>query len=152
MNGSTDFGLSSSDWKVWIKLMILCRFAAPLLLLNLALTACSDGPATAAAPAPQDVSVVTLEASPRPYVRELPGRIAPTRIAEVRARVPGIVISRSFEQGSEVRAGEVLYHLDPAHYEVELNAAEAALAKTIAVLEQETKNAQRQETLVATRA
>jgi membrane fusion protein (multidrug efflux system) len=51
-----------------------------------------------------------------------------------------------------VRTGEVLYHLDPSHYEVELNAAEAALAKAVAVLDQETKNAQRQETLVATRA
>src|SRR5689334_17680074 len=96
-------------------------FAA--LFFTLGLAACTEGPAAPTATQTlQDVSVVTLEPSPRPNVRELPGRIAPTRIAEVRARVPGIVISRNFEQGSEVRVGDVLYHLDPAHYEVELNA------------------------------
>jgi membrane fusion protein (multidrug efflux system) len=127
-----------------------------LLLLTAGLTACSEGPAAPVVqgpvPTPQDVSVVTVQPSPRPYVRELPGRIAPTRIAEVRARVPGIVIARSFEQGSEVRAGDVLYRLDPAQYEVELNAAEAALNKAVAVFEQETRNAQRMETLAASRA
>lgn len=131
------------------------RIALPLAALLLSgLAACTEGPAAPAtqAASPQDVSVVTLEPSPRPYVRELPGRVAPTRIAEVRARVPGIVIARSFEQGSEVRAGEILYHIDPSHYEVELNAAEAALAKAVAILEQETRNAQRQETLAATKA
>ena len=61
-----------------------------------------------------------MEPATRPYLRELPGRIAPTRIAEVRARVPGIVMVRTFEQGSEVSAGDVLYQLDPAPYEVEL--------------------------------
>ena len=131
------------------------RLLLPLaaVFLTFGVAACTEGPAAPAAQtAPQDVSVVTLEPSPRPYVRELPGRIAPTRIADVRARVPGIVIARAFEQGSEVRTGELLYHLDPAQYEVELNAAEAALAKAVAVLDQETKNTQRQETLVATRA
>lgn len=132
------------------------RYAFPLAALAIsALAACSEGPATPSADAgsaPQAVGVVTLEASPRPNVRELPGRIAPTRMAEVRARVSGIVIARSFAHGSEVRVGEVLYHLDPAPYEVELGAAEAALARSAAVLEQETRNAQRMETLVATRA
>ena len=47
-----------------------------------------------------------------PIIRDLPGRIAPTRIAEVRARVSGIVMSRNFEQGSDVKAGDVLYQLD----------------------------------------
>jgi membrane fusion protein (multidrug efflux system) len=127
-----------------------------VVLLTAGLTACSEGPAApitqASAPALQDVSVVTVQPSPRPYVRELPGRIAPTRIAEVRARVPGIVIARAFQQGSEVRAGDVLYRLDPAQYEVELQAAEAALNKAVSVFEQETRNAQRMETLAASRA
>ena len=62
------------------------------------------------------------------------------------------MLSRAFEQGSKIRAGQVLYHIDPSHYEVELQAAEAALNKAVAVLEQETRNAQRMETLIATRA
>jgi membrane fusion protein (multidrug efflux system) len=138
--------------------MIERRRIMPLavVLLTAGLTACSEGPAApitqASAPALQDVSVVTVQPSPRPYVRELPGRIAPTRIAEVRARVPGIVIARAFQQGSEVRAGDVLYRLDPAQYEVELQAAEAALNKAVSVFEQETRNAQRMETLAASRA
>lgn len=131
----------------------LHRAAAPAaFLLSLALAACTEGPAAPVAADPQDVSVVVLEQAPRPYLRELPGRIAPTRIADVRARVPGIVKARTFEQGSEVKAGDILYRLDPAPYEVELQAAEAALAKAVAVMEQETRQAQRMETLVASRA
>jgi len=85
-------------------------------------------------------------------VRELPGRIAPTRIAEVRARVSGIVVSRNFEQGSEVKAGDVLYRLDAAPFEIELKSTEAALAKAKAVLQQETQNTRRMELLAPTKA
>jgi membrane fusion protein (multidrug efflux system) len=97
------------------------------------------------------VGVVTVVQSPRPHIRELPGRIAPTRIAEVRARVSGIVMSRSFEQGSAVKAGDVLYSLDPAPYKVELNAAEAAIRKAEAVLRHEESQAARIETLASTK-
>lgn len=91
---------------------------------------------------------MTVQPTARPYVRELPGRIAPTRIAEVRARVSGIVIERNFEQGSSVNAGDVLYRLDPAPFEVELQAAEAALAKANAVVDREVQQARRMETLL----
>lgn len=100
---------------------------------------------------PEQVGVVTLEQSPRPHVRELPGRIAPTRIAEVRARVSGIVLSRSFEQGSTVNAGDVLYSLDPAPYQVELQAAQAALKRAEAVVLHEERQSQRVETLALTK-
>jgi membrane fusion protein (multidrug efflux system) len=118
-------------------------------LLGLSLQACSEGPAAPAEPSPQEVSIVTMHPYSRPYVRELPGRIAPTRIAEVRARVSGIVIERNFEQGSNVHAGDVLYRLDPAPFEVELQAAEAALAKANAVAEQSAQQAMRMDTLIA---
>jgi membrane fusion protein (multidrug efflux system) len=94
-----------------------------------------------------DVSIVTMVPSPRQVVRELPGRTAPTRIAEVRARVSGIVLERAFRQGSEVKAGDVLYRIDPAPFEVELKVQEAALAKASALLEQAHQQAQRIETL-----
>ena len=55
-----------------------------------------------------DVSVVTVRPQPRAIVRELPGRVAPTRVSDVRPRVSGIVIERMFSQGSEVKAGDPL--------------------------------------------
>jgi membrane fusion protein (multidrug efflux system) len=113
----------------------------------------SKGRAVSAEPAsPQTVGVLKMVPATRPYLRELPGRIAPTRIAEVRARVPGVVMVRTFEQGSEVSGGDVLYSLDAAPYEVELSATSAALERAMAVLEQETRQAARMEALVATRA
>lgn len=118
-----------------------------------ALGGCSEGPAIAVpAEIPQEVSVLALEPAPRRVIRELPGRIAPTRIAEVRARVSGIVVSRKFEQGSEVRQGDVLYELDAKPFEIELKATEAALAKAQAVANQESQNAKRAEALWPSRA
>ena len=105
----------------------------------------------AAAPRPQ-VSVVTLQPSSRPYIRELPGRIAPTRVAEVRARVAGIVLERSFQQGADVKAGDVLYRIDPVRFQVELDAAEAALAKAQAVHDQAEQQAKRVEKLISGQA
>ena len=102
--------------------------------------------------APPQVSIVTLQPSPRPYIRELPGRIAPTRVAEVRARVAGIVLERTFQQGADVKAGDVLYRIDPVKFEVELVAAEAALAKAQAVHDQAEQQAKRMEKLISGQA
>jgi membrane fusion protein (multidrug efflux system) len=117
---------------------------------------CSEGPAAPQAKdaerAPLPVSVVSLTPAPLAVVRELPGRIAPTRIAQVRARVSGIVIRRNFEQGSEVREGDVLYEIDPRPFEIELRAAEAALAKARAAFDQESRNAARMQALAPKQA
>ncbi len=99
--------------------------------------------ASAAPPEPPEVSVVTVKPSPRAIVRELPGRIAPLRVAEVRPRVSGIIVGRSFQQGSQVKAGDALYQIDPKPFEVELLATEAALAKAEAVKEQAAQHARR---------
>src|SRR5262245_22361396 len=108
---------------------------AALACALIGLSAC-EKPQAEQSVAPAQVSVITLPPAPRPYIRELPGRIAPTRVAEVRARVAGIVLERSFQQGADVKAGDVLYRIDPVRFEVELKAAEAALAKAQAVLDQ----------------
>src|SRR4051794_3800564 len=109
--------------------------------------------ATAAAQVSEpDVSIVTVRPQPRAMVRELPGRIAPTRVSEVRPRVSGIVIERLFHQGSEVKAGDPLYRIDPRPFEVELLSNEAALARAKAVLEQPTQHARRVATLFSQRA
>src|ERR1700716_1776352 len=109
--------------------------------------------ATAAAqPSEPDVSVVTVKPQARAMVRELPGRIAPTRVSEVRPRVSGIVVQRLFNQGSEVKAGETLYKIDPRPFEVEVQSTEAALARARATLEQATQHANRIATLTSQRA
>ncbi|NEU11954.1 efflux RND transporter periplasmic adaptor subunit [Methylobacterium sp. BTF04] len=97
-----------------------------------ALSGC-DQKQQAAAPVPgpaPEVSIVTVREQPIPYVRDLPGRVAPLRIAEVRSRVSGLVVKRTFEQGSLVKEGDVLYKIDPAPFVVELQSAEAVLART----------------------
>jgi len=60
--------------------------------------------------------------------RELPGRIEPVRVAEVRARVAGLVLHRHFDEGADVNAGEVLFTIDPAPFKAALSRAEGALA------------------------
>ncbi|SMF35336.1 efflux RND transporter periplasmic adaptor subunit [Desulfovibrio gilichinskyi] len=60
---------------------------------------------------------------------ELPGRISARRIAQVRARVAGIVLSRDFKEGSHVEKGQPLFHIDPAQFNAALSLAKADLAK-----------------------
>ncbi len=60
------------------------------------------------------VQAVTVQPTPLALSSELPGRIEPVRVAEVRARVAGIVLRRHFEEGADVRAGQVLFQIDPA--------------------------------------
>ena len=124
--------------------------AAVAVLLASALSGCSQGPAAPESErttAAQEVGVIELQPSPLAVIRELPGRIAPTRIAEVRARVSGIIDRRNFEQGSDVKKGEVLYEIDAKPFQIELDAAEAALSKANAVLDQESQNEKRKEAL-----
>lgn len=117
------------------------------------LSGCNDqSVASAAPPEPPEVSTVTVKASPRAIVKELPGRIAPLRVADVRPRVSGIIVERLFEQGSEVKAGDALYQIDPKPFEVELQAAEAALAKADAAMHQAAQHAARIETLTKSQA
>jgi membrane fusion protein, multidrug efflux system len=114
------------------------------------LSSCGDPQSaqTSETKVPPQVAVVTVQPSPQPIVRELPGRIAPVRVAEIRARVAGIVMERLFRQGAEVKTGDILYRIDPARFEVELAAAEAALAKADAELDQAAGLAQRLEKLI----
>ncbi|MGY3585772.1 membrane fusion protein (multidrug efflux system) [Bradyrhizobium sp. USDA 4341] len=128
---------------------------ALMLAVTAPLLAGCDEPnsATAAVQAPEpDVSVVTVKQQARAMVRELPGRIAPTRVSEVRPRVSGIVVNRMFHQGSEVKTGDPLYQIDPRPFEVEVQSTEAALSRAKAVLEQTSLQARRIATLTNQRA
>jgi membrane fusion protein, multidrug efflux system len=114
-----------------------------------------DKPSQASAnaqPAVPDVSIVTVKPQSRAIVRELPGRIAPTRVSEVRPRVSGIVVERLFRQGSEVKAGDPLYRIDPRPFEVEVLSSNAALARAEAVHVQATQQARRISLLTSQRA
>jgi membrane fusion protein (multidrug efflux system) len=104
-----------------------------VLMLSTLLQACGEKSANAqgagGAPPPPEVAVVTVTAQDSAVTNELPGRVEATRVAQVRARVPGIVQKRMFQEGGEVKAGEVLYQIDPAQYEANLASAEASLAR-----------------------
>lgn len=95
------------------------------------------------------VDVVTVKARPLTLTAELPGRIEPVRVAEVRARVPGIVLSRHFQQGADVKAGDVLFNIDPAPLRAALARARAELARTDAALVDAQSVIRRYEPLVA---
>ncbi|MEE7477337.1 efflux transporter periplasmic adaptor subunit [Methylobacterium hispanicum] len=124
--------------------------AALLGAVLVSVSACNQRQAAAPVPAvAPEVGVVTVAPQPIPYVRDLPGRVAPMRIAEVRSRVSGLVVKRLFEQGSAVKEGDVLYKIDPAPYEVELMSAEATLANREAALVLANQQAERLETLLA---
>lgn len=126
--------------------------ATMLFGMALFLSACDEPVAATAVPPPPDVSVVTVKPTSKAIVRELPGRISPTRVADVRPRVSGIIVARLFEQGSTVRAGDPLYRIDPKPFEVELQANDAALAKAQAVLQQATQQYKRTSILITSKA
>ena len=107
--------------------------AAGATLAALLLAACGSDPKPAA-PAVPEVSVLTMRAANVPLSIELPGRTAPFLLAEVRARVDGIVQERRFVEGADVRKGQPLYLIDPAPYRTALASAEAQLQRAQATL------------------
>ena len=110
------------------------KHLALALLASLTLLACTQeqGPAAGGAqqqaPAPV-VSVIVTEAVDVPVVTELPGRTAASLVAEVRPQVTGIIERRAFEEGTEVKAGDLLYQIDPATYKAAFDSARASLAR-----------------------
>ena len=83
---------------------------------------------------PPEVSVVTIGTQRIALTTELPGRTTPFLVAEVRPQVGGLVMQRLFAEGADVKAGDVLYQIDPASYEVALSMARATLARAEAGL------------------
>ncbi|HEX5373996.1 MAG TPA: efflux RND transporter periplasmic adaptor subunit [Aquabacterium sp.] len=118
------------------------------------LAACSDGQTQTAgkAPPPAEVGVVTVKLQTVPMVAELPGRLEASRVAQVRARVAGVVHKRVFTEGSDVKAGQVLYQIDAGTYQAALESARAAQAKAEANLSQASALVERYQPLQAAKA
>ncbi|KAA3511714.1 efflux transporter periplasmic adaptor subunit [Agrobacterium rosae] len=96
---------------------------------------------------PPAVGVLELTAKSVPVVNELPGRIAATRTAEVRARVSGILLERVFEQGTLVQKDDVLYRIDPRLFKVRVASAEASLQRAQATQSNARQQLERQKNL-----
>jgi len=81
---------------------------------------------------PPEVGVVTLQAEPVTLTTELPGRTSAFEVSDVRPQISGIVKARLFQEGSLVKAGQVLYRIDPATYQAAYDQARAQLASALA--------------------
>lgn len=124
--------------------------ALSLIVILLLLSGCGDPPG---GPPPAEgmpeMAVTTVRTQPIVLTKELPGRTVPYLIAEVRPQVGGIVQSRKFQEGAEVKAGETLYQIDPAAYQASYDNAVAALGKANATLRTARLKADRYRELVA---
>jgi membrane fusion protein (multidrug efflux system) len=114
--------------------------------------ACKKQEAPAAGSGAPQVGVVVLQSQRVAITTELPGRTAATLVAEVRPQVTGIIQSRNFAEGGEVKQGAVLYKIDPATYQAQFDSARAALVKAEANLQTARLKAQRYKELVAIKA
>ncbi|MFW6166478.1 MAG: efflux RND transporter periplasmic adaptor subunit [Ralstonia sp.] len=100
------------------------------------LAACGGEKPAPHAAGPVEVGVVTVAAQNLPVAVELPGRVNPVRVAQVRARAAGIVLKKQFVEGSDVKRGQPLFQIDPAPLQATLDSARASAAKAEASLAQ----------------
>ena len=107
----------------------------PVLLGGLLPGGCERrAPAAAAAPPVPEVAVATIQPQQVTLTTELPGRTSAYLVAEIRPQVNGLIQKRLFTEGANVKAGDVLYQIDPAPFQAALNTAEAALNRSQAML------------------
>ena len=110
----------------------------------------AGGPA--GGPPPAEVGVITVAPKAVGLATELPGRLEASRVAQVRARAAGILQKRQFVEGSDVKAGQLLFRIDPAPYQAALGTAQASLARAQANQTQATAQAERYKPLVEANA
>lgn len=99
-----------------------------LLVVGWTTCGCNQGPPPRPPQGPPEVAVVTVSPQRVVLTTELPGRTSAFRVAEIRPQVSGIIQKRLFEEGSDVRAGQVLYQIDPAPFQAMFDNAAATLA------------------------
>jgi membrane fusion protein (multidrug efflux system) len=133
-------------------LLPLYRATSLCLVCSAALAACSSGKTAVPANPPPEVGVVTLHPQPVTITTDLPGRTVAYRVAEVRPQVSGVILKRLFIEGSEVKAGQQLYQIDPAPFQANLESAQASLARARATLKSATLLTQRYKPLAEAHA
>jgi membrane fusion protein (multidrug efflux system) len=128
--------------------------AAKLFCLTalLALAGCGDDSPAEETPPPVAVTVETVKAQSTGIVSELNGRLVAPRVAEVRARVAGVLNERTYREGTYVNKGDVLFRIDPAPFQADVDSAAAELEKAEANGYQARLEAERYAALVKTRA
>ena len=131
--------------------------AGACVLAAMLLAACGDKKegqpaAHAGAQKPPEVSVMTVKYENVPVVADLPGRLDAYRVAQVRARAAGILEKRLFREGSDVKAGQVLFQIDNSPLKASLQSAEATLAQAQANFVQAAATAKRYKPLVEANA
>jgi membrane fusion protein (multidrug efflux system) len=122
-----------------------------VLVLGLITSGCNSRQPSSG-PAIPEVATVTVNPEQTVLTTELPGRVSAYFVAEIRPQVNGIVKERLFDEGSDVKAGSVLYRIDPAPYQAAYNNAAAVLARTEANLVPVRLKAERFRQLVAVKA
>jgi len=129
-------------------------YGAGCVIAALVLAGCGSGSRAAQAQPQQpfQVGVVTVHPQGIMVTTELPGRTSAYLVAQVHARVDGIVLRRDFKEGAHVGAGQRLYQIDPAPYQAALDGAKAALQKAQATLISTSAQAGRYKVLVAANA
>lgn len=127
--------------------------AVALGLAALALAGCGDGAANAQQNmGPASVGVLVAKTEPVTLTTELQGRTSAVLVSEVRPQVGGIIKSRHFVEGGIVRAGQLLYQIDPATYQAAYDSARAGLAQAEAARDSARLKAERYGALAATGA
>ena len=115
-----------------------------LCLSLLALAACGKGKEQGPPQMPPpEVGVIRTQPQSSPLTKDLVGRLSPYRSADVRARVAGVLLKRTYTEGTDVKQGQLLFQIDPAPLKAALNAAEASLAQAQATYTNAKVNAQR---------
>ncbi|MBY4829775.1 MexX/AxyX family multidrug efflux RND transporter periplasmic adaptor subunit [Burkholderia dolosa] len=128
------------------------RLAPFVLAAAFVLAGCGKNETGAAPEPPREAKVVTVRPTAVPMTVELPGRLDAYRQAQVRARVAGIVVARTYEEGQEVKQGAVLFRIDPAPLKAARDAAQGALAKAQAAALAASDKRRRYDDLVRDRA
>jgi len=119
-----------------MKTRLRCAVAIGILSAGLMLAGCDRSTHSQPSPAAPEVATVTVSTRSVLLTTELPGRTSPYMVAEIRPQVSGLIQKRLFTEGSDVKAGEVLYEIDPAPFQAALDNAEANLAVTRKAAEQ----------------